>query len=233
VFQTLYSAAVACRHANGPFAGERERYLRHCFDLGATPSSLRQKGDELLWFAHYLGSQAPDGVNLEKLQEIAHERQSICKGRTSGQRLINIARPWLRFLGWWHVPAIEIRFQKQLDQYVAWMRDERGLSPATVERWQAHVGLFLQWCDQTDRQLKTLKPHDIDNYFVCAGLGVGLACQCLTSRRRCEYSSVSLRHEVGVTRVSSRQFGDLGFIITNRCHTPLRGPMSGGSWRTP
>jgi integrase/recombinase XerD len=140
VFQTLYSAAVACRHANGPFAGERERYLRHCFDLGATPSSLRQKGDELLWFAHYLGSQAPDGVNLEKLQEIAHERQSICKGRTSGQRLINIARPWLRFLGWWHVPAIEIRFQKQLDQYVAWMRDERGLSPATVECWQAPRG---------------------------------------------------------------------------------------------
>jgi integrase/recombinase XerD len=86
VFQTLYSTATARRHALGPFADERERYLRHCSDFGATRSTLRQKGDELLWFAHHLGSQAPDGVNLEK-------------GRTSGQRLINIARPWLRFLG--------------------------------------------------------------------------------------------------------------------------------------
>lgn len=172
MFQTLYSAPATCRrHTDGPFADERGQYLQHCADFGATRATLRQKGNELLWFAHRLGLQATDGVDLAKLQEIASERQSICKGRTAGQRLINIARPWLRFLGWWRVPAIEILFQNQLDQFVAWMHDERGLSPATIERWQAQVGMFLRWCDQTNRQLPTLRPDDIDAYFVSAHPG--------------------------------------------------------------
>lgn len=169
MFPTLYSTLAARRHSDGPFADERERYLRHCAEFGATRATLRQKGNELLWVAHHLGSEKPDGITLEKLEEIARKRQSICRGSNAGQRLINIARPWLRFLGWWHMPNVEIRFQIQLDQYVTWMRDERGLSPMTVERWQAHVKMFLQWCDQTNRQLPTLRPDDIDNYFVSAG----------------------------------------------------------------
>lgn len=209
MFQTLYSAPVARRHVNGPFADERERYLRHCSDFGATCGTLRQKGDELLWFAHYLGSQAPNGVNLEKLQDIARERQSICKGRTSGQRLINIARPWLRFLGWWRVPAIEIRFQKQLDQYVAWMRDERGFSPATIERWQAHVGVFLRWCDETNRELPALRPDDVDNYFVSAGPE--------------RWSRVSVSHIASALRVFLRFLAARGGCDPRLAET-IRGP---------
>jgi integrase/recombinase XerD len=209
VFQTLYSAAVARRHANAPFADERERYLRRCSDFGATRGTLRQKGNELLWFAHHFGSPAPHGVTLEKLQGIARERQSTCKGRTSGQRLINIARPWLRFLGWWHVPVIEIRFQGQLDQYVAWMHDERGLSPATIERWQAHIGKFLQWCDQTNRQLPTLRPDDVDNYFVNAGPG--------------RWSRVSVSHVASALRVFLRFVAARGECDPRLAET-IRGP---------
>jgi site-specific recombinase XerD len=210
VFQTLYSTPAACRrHSDGPFADERDRYLRHCADFGATRGTLRQKGNELLWFAHHLGSQAQDGVDPEKLQEIASERQSICKGRTAGQRLINIARPWLRFLGWWHVPAIEIRFQNQLDQFVAWMRDERGLSPATIERWHAHVGMFLHWCDQTNRQLLTLRPDDIDNYFVSCGPG--------------RWSRVSVSHVASALRVFLRFMAARGGCDPRLAET-IRGP---------
>ena len=86
------------------------------------------------------------------------------------RRLIDIARPWLRFLGWWRVPAVAFRFQHQLDQYVVWMR-ERGFSPLTIEQWQAHARMFLQWCEQTGRHLSALKPGDIDHYFVSEGTG--------------------------------------------------------------
>jgi integrase/recombinase XerD len=210
VFQTLYSAPATCRrHSDGPFADERDRYLRHCADFGATRGTLRQKGNELLWLAHHLGSLATDGVDLEKLQEIASERQSICKGRTAGQRLINIARPWLRFLGWWHAPAIEIRFQNQLDQFVAWMHDERGLSPLTVERWRACVSTFLQWCDQTDRQLPTLRPDDIDTYFVSARPG--------------RWSRVSVSHIASALRVFLR-FTATGGGCDQRLAETIRGP---------
>lgn len=46
------------------------------------------------------------------------------------------------------------------------MRDERGLSRLTVERWHADARVFLQWCDKTDQRLATLQPSDIDRYFV-------------------------------------------------------------------
>lgn len=210
MFQTLYSAPATCRrHSDGPFADERDRYLRHCADFGATRGTLRQKGNELLWFAHHLGYQATAGVGLEKLQEIASERQSICKGRYAGQRLINIARPWLRFLGWWHVPAIEIRFQSQLDQFVAWMHDERGLSPATIERWHAQVGMFLHWCDQTDRQLPNLRPDDIDTYFVSARPG--------------RWSRVSVSHIASALRVFLRFTATRGGCDPRLAET-IRGP---------
>ena len=210
MFQTLYSVPATCRrHSDGPFADERDRYLRHCADLGATRGTLRQKGNELLWFAHHLGSQATDGVDLKQLQEIASERQLTCKGGTSGQRLINIARPWLRFLGWWRVPAIEIRSQNQLDQFVAWMRDERGLSPLTVERWRAHAGTFLQWCDQTDRQLPTLRPDDIDAYFVSARPG--------------RWSRVSVSHIASALRVFLRFTATRGGCDRHLAET-IRGP---------
>lgn len=210
MFQTLYSAPATCRrHSDGPFADERDRYLRHCADFGATRGTLRQKGNELLWFAHHLGSQATDGVDLEKLQEIAFERQSICKGRTAGQRLINIARPWLRFLGGWHVPAIEIRFQNQLDQFVAWMRDERGLSPSTIERWRAQVGVFLHWCDRTNRHLLTLRSDDIDDYFVSCGPG--------------RWSRVSVSHIASALRVFLRFTATQGGCDPHLAET-TRGP---------
>jgi site-specific recombinase XerD len=210
VFQTLYPTPAACRrHSDGPFADERDRYLRHCADFGATRGSLRQKGNELLWFAHHLGSQATDGIDLEKLQEIAAERQSICKGHTARQRLINTARPWLRFLGWWLVPTVEVRSHYQLDQFVVWMRDERGLSPLTVERWRAYAGTFLQWCNQTDRQLSALQPGDIDTYFVSARPG--------------RWSRLSVSHIASALRVFIRFTAARGGCDPHLAET-IRGP---------
>jgi integrase/recombinase XerD len=49
MFEQLLSSATALRrHQDGPFAAERERYLQHCSDSGATYWSLRIKCNELL-----------------------------------------------------------------------------------------------------------------------------------------------------------------------------------------
>ena len=159
------------RHRDAPFADERERYLQHCAEQGATRATLRVKSNELLWIAWHLDASAPQGVNIEKLEDLARERQSTFKGTTTARRLIDIARPWLKFLGWWRSPVAEFGFQNQLDRYVVWMRDERGFSPSTVEQWRAKTAKFLQWCELTNRQLSTLQPNDIDNYFVSEGAG--------------------------------------------------------------
>ncbi len=170
MFQRLLRTEAALRrHREAPFSDERERYLQHCADVGATRATLRMKSNELLWAARLLYPNAPQGVDMARLQEIVLQRTSVHKGATTARRLIDIARPWLRFLGWWRTPVVEVPFQNQLDRYVSWMRDERGLSTSTVERWQGHVRMFLQWCTATDRQLFDLLPSDIDQYFVSEG----------------------------------------------------------------
>jgi site-specific recombinase XerD len=75
----------------------------------------------------------------------------------------------LRFLGWWHAPVIDVPFRDELERYVVWMRDERGLSTSTVEQWKCRVSMFLQWCVATDRPLRDLQPSDIDQYFASEG----------------------------------------------------------------
>jgi integrase/recombinase XerD len=154
-----------------PFADERYRYLRHCAEGGATAASLKIKRNELVWIAARLGPNASEGIDIEALQQIATERQRLRGAVTAARRVVDIGRPWLRFLGWWREPTIVFQHQSQLDQYVTWMRDERGFTPSTVEQWSRMIGRFLRWCDQTNRQLRDLQPEDVDAYFVTQATG--------------------------------------------------------------
>ena len=210
MFQQLFSSESACRrHGDAPFADERERYLQHCAEEGATRATLRMKANELLWLAQHLESDASEGVDMEALQDIVRKRQSVCQGATTARRLVDIARPWLRFLSWWRAPVVEFRFQNELDRYVAWMRDERGLSRLTVERWQAHARIFLQWCEKTDQRLATLQPGDIDRYFVGEG-----------ARR---WSRVSVSNTASALRAFLRYAAMLG-VCDARLAETIRGP---------
>jgi integrase/recombinase XerD len=82
-----------------------------------------------------------------------------------------LGRPWLRFLGWWHEATVVLHQQSELDRYVAWMRDDRGFTPSTVEQWARIAGRFLRWGEKANRQLADLKVGDIDEYFATQGAG--------------------------------------------------------------
>ena len=47
--QLFRDESALARHRAGPFAQERERYLQHCAEHGATRTALRLKANELLW----------------------------------------------------------------------------------------------------------------------------------------------------------------------------------------
>jgi len=167
--QLFRDESALARHRTGPCAEERERYLQHCAEHGAMRAVLRVKANELLWLCQHLPRDASQGIDLPALQEIARERRSVCKGATTERRLVDIGRPWLRFLGWWRVPTVDLRFQSHLERYVTWMRDERGFSSSTVVQWRSKIRDFLQWYEGTDRPLCALEPSDVDMYFVAEG----------------------------------------------------------------
>jgi len=120
---------------------------------------------------------------MATLSRIAQDRQGLHGAATAARRVINIGRPWLRFLGWWREPIVAFKHQDKLDQYVAWMRSERGFTPSTVEHWSRTIGRFLRWCEQKNHDLAGLTAQDIDEYFVSEGMGRCLACQWLTQHR--------------------------------------------------
>jgi integrase/recombinase XerD len=170
--QQRYSGSVvACRLQDAPFVDERNRYLRHCAAHGARPSGLKVKRYELRWIARRLGPDAHFGVGMTELMQIALERQHLRGAATAARRVIDIGRPWLRFLGWWMEPAVLFLYRENLDRYVTWMRDERGFTPATVEQWSRTTKRFLLWCAGAGRQLVNLTAGDIDNYVATQGTG--------------------------------------------------------------
>lgn len=165
MFESLFRNEVACRrHYNAPFAKERERYLRYCASVGGTHKTLRVKAIGLLRIARQLDDNASGGVDMPQLEALIR-RCGVRPGATLPQGPINIGRPWLRFLGWWRTPVLEISDSDQLDRFVAWMRDERGFSPLTISQWGARATAFLRWCWQTHRSLCKLQPADVDQYF--------------------------------------------------------------------
>jgi integrase/recombinase XerD len=207
--QLFRDESALARHRAGPFAEERGRYLQHCAEHGATCAALRVKANELLWLCQHLRRDASQGIDIRTLQEIARERRSVCTGASTERRLVDIGRPWLRFLGWWRVPTTELRYQSHLERYVIWMRDERGFSSSTVVQWRSKIRDFPQWYERTDRPLSALEPSDVDLYFVTEG-----------ARR---WSRVSTSSIAAALRVFLRYMANCG-ECNSRVAEAIRGP---------
>jgi len=165
MFETLFHQnAALLRHRTGPLVEERKRYLRHCASHGATAGELRKRAKCLLWIAGRLSADDSDGIDAARLHAIVYRPPS--PGPAMASVFVELARPWLKFLGRWREEHELIPCAEHLERYVAWMRYERGLSPATVDVRRRRIAHFLRWCGRTDRDLATLRADDLDAYFV-------------------------------------------------------------------
>lgn len=166
MFDTLFwFTSTSERHRSGPFAAERERYLLHGKAVGATDLTQQQRARVLLRVAQEMSPDDRQGVDIQRLRSIIEALRPRTTAAIAAQ-LINVARPWFKFLGWWQEAKPPVAFLDELDAFVRWMRDERGLAPSTIHQWRDRTAVFLQWCSQNGRSLAVLKPEDIDAYFV-------------------------------------------------------------------
>lgn len=210
MFETLVSTDRAlARHRDGPLAEQRNRYLLHCADQGGTRKTLCLRARSILWVAEHMSPNDFGKVDASRLHEIVYGSASPASpAPTTAATLVSFARPWLKFLGWW--PQVEevIPFAPVLENFVAWMRDERGLSPCTIEQWRYRTSKFLQWCSDTGHDLATLQPADIDAYFVTYGAQ--------------RWSRISAGHIAKMLRVFLRHAASTG-----ACSAALAGSIQG------
>ena len=167
MFTTLFIAESAQKHHQGAlFAAERNQYLHHCAAQGGTLASLTLRARSILWVAEHMSPTDVGQVDASRLHEIICGSAFTTLSPWTSATPVNFARPWLKYLGWWHAPKEPFASAAALERFVSWMRDERGLAPSTIEQWHYHTAKFLRWCSETDRDLAILRPQDIDSYFV-------------------------------------------------------------------
>lgn len=174
MFDYLYAKQYAIqRQRDGLFAQERERYLQHCHSTGSTRVTLQVKGQALLRFANHMRISDRNGMDRQRFNEIVGlvTESNPSPGAIYGVK--KCSQPWLRFLGWLVEPENPKFFIEELESYVSWMRDERGLSSSTIEQWTERLTSFLCWYGGRGKKFSQINIHDIDAYFVEMGKNWG------------------------------------------------------------
>lgn len=207
MLETIYTTSFALdRHRSGPFLDERERYLQHCAEQGAMQRTQYQRAAQILWLAQRMQLGDRQGVDAARLHQLTQTEPT--PRPTRAQRTAIYGRNWLKFLGWWRTPPNPVPFADDLDQFVRWMRDERGLAERTVRQWQDTAATFLRWYAQTGRNLSELHPQDIDAYFTTYGAG--------------RWGRVAISYMVGMLRSFLRHLASRG-----RCDVHLAASIFG------
>jgi len=170
--QLFRRAATIARHATAPYAEERVRYLEYCRLGGHSLAWQVRKAEQLLWIARKL-SRYPDlYVTIDQVralvsdcsdgQDIGGPRLQLLSTR---KRLFGSACAWLGHLGYLREAVAQIPFGARLDEYCTWAKQERGLSPATIDRFHRTIRQFLRWYGALGRPLSAIEANNIDAYL--------------------------------------------------------------------
>lgn len=159
------------RHITSPLAQERLDYLQHCAGQGYSPATLRHLATDLLLIQNLLGiSESSQKVELSAVEAAvarwaAREPKyfSYKNGRRGRENLPQRATRWLLFMDRLRTaPAGTRPYDALLQDFTDNLRQERGLSQASINgrRWIAED--FLQWFFRHHASLADITIGDLD-----------------------------------------------------------------------
>lgn len=177
MFETLFKyPRVLARHREGPAADERRRFLIYRANEGAARNTLLRTATELLVIAKNINVTTSKAIATHDLEVAAlrwtrHQRRRC---RSHGPRwskvwFLQVGTSWLRFLGRLQEPEhAPSPFASLIKNFTNYMREERGLSEATIRSRCWHAGKFLAWLRQ-DRSLAEVSVRDVDAFLAWKG----------------------------------------------------------------
>ena len=168
--------AVLSRHQQAPFAEERRRYLLHCAQQGYAHATLRVMVADLFWVARKLSIYPDLRVSPDQIKRAAKgwsERESYSghtlNERWTSDRFVRVANKWLLFLGYLREPPDRTPFDHLIADFKRWTKDERGLSPTTIERWCGSLRQFLCWYGAKKCPFSEVDIVDMDAFLTHCG----------------------------------------------------------------
>jgi site-specific recombinase XerD len=171
MFEELFLPRNAARYRAAPFVEVRERYLVHLKETGARRSTLRKCANDQLSLVRLLNLKDGDRVSRSQI-EAAAATWSQPKGRRcdhaaspkTGSRFVNHGLRWLAFLGWLDQPDDHRHpHDAEVRAFERWLREERGLSMATIQDHCRAADRFLLWLEGRGTPLVDVGMTDIDD----------------------------------------------------------------------
>ena len=122
------------------YSRNEKRFLEHLLQQGTSLAAARSVSWQLLNIIRLLQLTRLRDVWIERsknaAQRWARQQRSnsyVHSYKHSASYFIYVAKKWLRFAGVLKQPATpRTRFADQIDEFVRWMTEERGLSALTV-----------------------------------------------------------------------------------------------------
>ena len=152
------------RHFNEPLLQERLKYLRYWHECGATKNSLRQIAQHLLIIVDLLRLDHKKIFTISEIKK--YEKNKLKNTQYSSHtihRLIGTAIHWLSMLKLLKYPIKESNiFSKQLLKYVAYMREEKGLSEITIKNKLYQLEKLFEHIPDKNNLLRELNSLTID-----------------------------------------------------------------------
>ncbi len=171
MFEEIFFLRNAERYRAAPIDEQRERYLRRLQELGTSRSTLRKCANDQLSLIRLLNLRGDDRVSIHRIEAAAIiwsrpkgrrcNRTASSKART---RFVSRGIQWLRFLGWLDEPEREHHpHHAEAAIFEKWLREERGLSHATIQSYCRAADHFFVWLAGNGTPLVAVQIADIDD----------------------------------------------------------------------
>ena len=171
MFDDIFFPHTAEKYRAAPLAEQRERYLVHLKATGAKRSTLRKCANDQLSLVRLLDLKDGGRVSRSQIETAARlwaqPRGRRCDRTASPKtrdRFVSHSVRWLGFLGWLddggggrHSHDAEVR------AFARWLREERGLSDATVQSYRAAADHFFGHLAAKGVRLSAVGMTDIDD----------------------------------------------------------------------
>ncbi|AMS45018.1 tyrosine-type recombinase/integrase [Aminobacter aminovorans] len=171
MFEAIFLPRNAERYRTAPLSEPRADYLRHLNELGACRTTLRKNANDQLSLVRLLDLREGDLVSILQIEAAAAiwalpNGHRFARAASSKARTLFVSRgiQWLRFLGWLDEP--EHRHHSHHSEIVIfqrWLREERGLSTATIQDYCAAANHFLFWLAGKGVPLNAVRMTHIDD----------------------------------------------------------------------
>ncbi len=176
MFEFLYKdPATIERYKLAPLLEDRERYLCAVVASGVVGDVARRVARAQLVLVDLLN--LPDADIPVGLATVEAAIEEWCRKvpAVSAANFRRHAFRWLRFLGWLEEPfRVTHPHVRQTEAFAAWMRDDRGLSDATINNCCYESDRFFVWAASRNLMLADMTIGDVDEYLAARIVGGSL-----------------------------------------------------------